>query len=80
MLLNININSALAVRIHSIKLFDKFNKINDSFNTKGLNLVLKKQSISDMKEPYLETCSTQCHSLVEDFVNGCAYHMWSAIP
>ncbi|CAG2111316.1 unnamed protein product [Medioppia subpectinata] len=42
-------------------------------------LVFKKQMTNKSSELFMESY-TQCHTLVEEFINGCAYYMWSSIP
>ncbi|CAG2171328.1 unnamed protein product, partial [Oppiella nova] len=53
--------------------------INANTSLAEICLVFKKQMTNKTRESFLESY-TQCHTLVEEFINGCAYYMWSAIP
>ncbi|XP_054162649.1 KICSTOR complex protein SZT2-like [Oppia nitens] len=41
-------------------------------------LVFKKQMTDEERQTFIDS-NIECHNLVEEFVNACAYHMWSTI-
>ena len=42
-------------------------------------IVFKKPHDTEIDYSFLEHCNPQYHELVEDFINACTSHMWSAM-